>query len=278
MSSRILLGVSGGPKNQSLTDLAFHLAKHSDCALSALAIKDVERLKQTDSKSLGVYSHQVRRIEERLLRANEHLEKRLDEYAELAAENGVRFTPLSVQGDALQAVLEAWRFHDLLITETNPWAIGADAPEQSTVLLKLIAHGIRPVLSVPKGAPSRIGKCLVALSGSLESAKALKHLVRVGVFPGAAIHLVTVGAPKSGESAEELLQKALEYCEIHGHDATSSVLEGASSDALLREIENVDADLIAIGSSFRRFLLKERFGTHAKAIIDRSPVSVFISH
>ncbi|MGI9372154.1 MAG: universal stress protein [Hyphomicrobiales bacterium] len=278
MSSRILLGVSGGPKNQSKIELAFNLAKQSDCALSALAIKDVERLKQTDSASLGVYSHQARKIEERLHRADEHLAKRLDDFDALAAENGVRFSPLSVHGDALHAITEAWSFHDLLILDTHPWPIGVDAPEDSTILLKLIAHGISPMLAVPKGAPTRVRKCLVGLSGSLESAKALKHLVMSGVFSEAAIHVVTVGAPKSNDTAEELLEKATAYCEIHGHEATSSILEGASSETILREIEAVNADLVAIGSSFRRFLFREKFGTHAKAIIDRSPVAVFISH
>ena len=116
------------------------------------------------------------------------------------------------------------------------------------------------------------------LATSLESAKAMKHLLQLNLSPDAAIHIVTAGSPKTGETAEELLEKASSYCKAHGYIVTSAVLDGASSDAILREAERVDADLISIGSSYKKFLLKERFGTHAKTILDKSPVAVFVSH
>ena len=46
---------------------------------------------------------------------------------------------------------------------------------------------------------------LVAHSGSLESAKALKQFVQLQFYPGTEMHLVTAGSPKSGEAPQVLL-------------------------------------------------------------------------
>ncbi|MGI9483228.1 MAG: universal stress protein [Hyphomicrobiales bacterium] len=278
MGVRILLGISGGTENRSKRELTFSIAKKTGSAISALAIQDIERLKQLDQKTLGVYSHQVKKVEKRLERAENLVEARLTKLEEKAKAKKIDLTTISAEGDMLEAGMDEWRFHDLLVLGTHPWMIGVDQPEDSSLILKLISSGVRPVLAVPRGAPSSASKVLVALSGSLDSAKAMKHLVQLGIFPGATMHLVTVGKPKSGEEPEELLNKAAGYCKVHGLKVTTAALEGVGSEAVLEETDRVEADVICIGSSFKRVLFTERFGTHALNIIDKSPVAVFISH
>ena len=196
MGVRILLGISGGADNRSKRELAFSIAKKTGSAISALAIQDVERLKQLDQKTLGVYSHQVKKVERRLERAESLIEARIAKLEEKAKAKKIDLTAISAEGDMLEAGMNEWRFHDLLVMSARPWMIGVDRPEDSSIILKLIAGGVRPVLAVPKGAPAAVSKVLIALSGSIDSAKAMKHLVQLNIFPGASMHLVTVGPPK----------------------------------------------------------------------------------
>jgi nucleotide-binding universal stress UspA family protein len=61
--------------------------------------------------------------------------------------------------------------------------------------------------------------------------------------------------------------------------ATSALASGTDrTDVLLNEAEKVGAGIIVIGSSYRRFLAFEKFGSHATGVLERSKVPVFVSH
>lgn len=278
MIKRILLGLTGGPINRAMNELTVGLAKANGASVTGLAIEDADQLNQMDNASIGFYSHQVKDMERRQLKAEERAQDRLSELEQACSEAGVNCKGLFETGELLSLGVKAWRFHDLLLMSANPWLLGADHPESVTLILKLVAAGIRPVITVPLGAPVKIKRVIVALSSSLESAKAMKHLVQMELFPGAELHLVTVGAPKSGEGADELLANAKAYCEAHGYKVTTAELYGPGSAAILEETERAKADLIVMGSSFKRFLFAEKFGSHAISILEKSHVPVFLSH
>jgi hypothetical protein len=154
----------------------------------------------------------------------------------------------------------------------------ANEPAGSQLVLQLLVHGVRPILAVPKGAPSKLSNYLVALSGSLDSAGAMKQLLQMKLSPKANVHVVTAGSLQSEESTDELISKARKYCEFHGHNTTGTILDKNGFESIFSEAERVDADLISIGSSYKKFLFKGRFGVNAKAILDRSPIAIFVSN
>jgi nucleotide-binding universal stress UspA family protein len=121
---------------------------------------------------------------------------------------------------------------------------------------------------------------LVAYNGSLESAKAMKQFVQFALWPDATLEIVCVGNAKTREPTDQMLAEAAAYCRAHGFEARPVRLTSADHPhaALRDRAEGGRADLIVLGSSFRRILLTERFGRNAIALIEKSPVPLFLSH
>ena len=111
----------------------------------------------------------------------------------------------------------------------GPWLGGETAPRDVTQLLHFMVEGIRPILAVPPHAPLQRKKAMVALSGSMESAKALKHFLQLCAWPEISLHLVISGAPKTGGDPERLLAEAAGYVAAYGLDVTTSLLEASKN-------------------------------------------------
>ena len=163
---------------------------------------------------------------------------------------------------------------------TRPWPLGEPSALRETSVLRLIASGVRPIIAVPAHAPAEPNKVAVALSGSLESAKAMKHMLQSGVWPDASVHLIISAPPKSGEPAEQLLRNAAGYAAAYGVDVTTSEIDRPEdrSSAIIGEAVSAGAQALVIGSSYKRFLAVQRFGSHAQELLQKFPGALFVSH
>jgi nucleotide-binding universal stress UspA family protein len=166
------------------------------------------------------------------------------------------------------------------VLSTRPWPLGEASALRETSVLRLIASGVRPVVAVPPHAPAAPDKIAVALSGSLESAKAMKHVLQLGIWPDAGLHLITSAPPKTGEPVEQLLQNAADYAAAYGIDVTTAVIDRPEdrTTAIMDEAAKAGAQALVIGSSYKRFLAVQRFGSHAQELMQKFPGPIFISH
>ncbi|MBB3065003.1 universal stress protein [Limibacillus halophilus] len=280
MLRRILVSVSHSPAAAAQSRIAVELARQHNAKITGCAIVDVDRIGMVGPAPVGAFSYRVRLIEARLRDATKDANDSLIALGDECKRANVVYQAVSLRGDTDETLSSVWRFQDLALIPTRPWSPGERNADDVAAVLHLIAMGLRPMLAVPEQSEWKPASTLVALSGSLDSAKAFKQFVQSDLCPDANLHLVTAGKPKSGESPDRLLDKAEAYAIDHGFKVSKSSLPSGSdrTTTLLEEAERVDAGVIVIGSSYRRFLAFEQFGSHATGILERSKVPVFVSH
>lgn len=281
MIKRILLSVSQRPGDSAETALAVELASKHNAEITGFTSVDTEHIAAQVPKAVGYYTYHIKEIESLVDAAVTDAEGALAEVHTICANEGVKFQSASAAADGEANLSAVWRYHDLCVVPMNLWVPGANQLASSDAILQLVVMGLRPLIAVPKTIPSvRPAKVLVALSGSLECAKALKHFIQLQLYPGIAMHLAISGAPKSGESAQELLAEATEFLEAHGYPVTSVSLEESDDRVglLLAEAERTGSEMLIIGSSYKKLMMMKRFGKHAIGLLERSHLPIFISH
>ena len=280
MIKRILVGVCQSPSQFAIAPIVIDIASRNQAVVTGMALLDTDRLVPPRSPTTGVFPSRLKAQADTLTKAYEDVGAPLRNLRESAVAADAVFQEERVESGIDRAIGNAWQFQDLLVISNRPWFAGEKSPRDVTAVLHFLVEGIRPILAVSPYAQSQRKKAMVALSGSLESAKAMKHFVRLGLWPEISVHLVTSGAPKSDKGPEHLLSAAADYATAHGLEATTSVLEDGKdrTSVLVREAEKVGADTLVLGSSYRRFLNMERFGNHAQELLRRFEGVVFLSH
>ena len=276
----ILVSVSHAPAAAAETAMAVEIAQRHRASVTGFTVVDPSHVMRVGPGAVGTLTYQMQLMETRMKRANAVADAAMKELRERCEKAGIAFDARHQEGRPDRTLLDVWRFRDLCLMPTRPWAPGESGSHDVTAVLHLVAMGLRPLIAVPDGAPVTPDKALVALSGSLDSAKAFKHFVQLGIWPGIALHLVSVGTPKSGEAPAQLLAEAAAFATAHGYPVTTAALEAADdrNAALLAEAETVGAGILVIGSSYRRFMTLERFGRHASGLLQQSELPLFISH
>lgn len=277
MIKRLLVGVAGTPAMPTKIKHAIDLAKLHSAEISILSVVDVDRLSSLGPVPLGAgkYAHDMRKG--RIARSHSIDENAIATFEAACEDAGVAVQVIRQEGDPLEAVSFAWRYHDLCVLGARGWFDHGVVADPQDALLKLIASGVRPVLAVTDETRPMC-KVLIAYNGSLESAKTMKQFIQMALWPDLEIHIVCVGKPKSGEDAETMLEQAAAYCRLYDHEPLLNHIEGEARDVLRSYAAAMEADLIVMGSSYRKMLLLKRFGKHALSMIKSSDVPLFLSH
>jgi nucleotide-binding universal stress UspA family protein len=280
MLKRVMVGVCRSPAQESLTSLAIAIAQRHGAEITGLAIVDAERIAPVGPVAAGVFSAKIAQREEEVDAARDQATDHMATMRQRVEQAGLTFRHAFFEGPTQGTLEDVWRFQDLYVLATRPWPLGDSSAARESSVLRLIASGVRPVIAVPAHAPPVPAKVAVALSGSMESAKAMKHMLQLGVWPDASLHLIVCAPPKSGEPAKRLLECAADYAATYGVDVTSVVIDRPEdrSSAIVDEAARVGAQALAMGSSYKRFLAVQRFGSHAQELMQWFPGGLFISH
>ena len=118
-----------------------------------------------------------------------------------------------------------------------------------------------------------VRRVLVAYSGSMESAKALKRFIQSRIWPGITLKIVCFAR----DDAETLLADAAGYCQAHGHEAETERLEGSPKEGMLVHAGQWQADLIVMGSSQRTRLFKHLLGDTTLHAIRHAEIPLFLT-
>ena len=141
----------------------------------------------------------------------------------------VKHRVVAESGDAFTRLVDSARYHDLMVfglRSVFEYDFVAGDPE--SLLIRLVGAGVRPLIAVSEKFCS-ISRVLIAYSGSMQSAKAMKRFVQMRLWPDAELKIVTFHP--SDDKAYELLQAAEEYCRAHGFQGVPSVQSGRPESA-----------------------------------------------
>lgn len=280
MIRKILLVASEDPKTSGHVRVALDIARRHGASVTGFVAVDKKQLSNIGPAPLGGFHYHYEMAKNRVARGLSTAKEAVAGLRRICEDAGVSFISEETTGNRDQGLAQTWRFQDFTVLSNPLWEPGSNEEGEAETLLHFVAMGLRPLLVVPQGFEGTPSKAMVALSGSLDSAKSFKHFVQLRPFGEIPLHIVTVGDPKSGEAPADLLRGAADYAKLHGFEATTAALPKADKrvQALLDHGDRVGAELFLIGSSYHQFLTLTRFGSHALGMLKLSKYPVFISH
>ncbi|MCA1794916.1 MAG: universal stress protein [Desulfobacteraceae bacterium] len=141
-------------------------------------------------------------------------------------------------------------------------------------IIKLLRNGVRPILAVAeKYRP--VQNVVVAISGSMESAQATRDFLLLNPWPKANIRFVHFKHHKEPEPF--LLEKASDYCQAHGFEVHTEIVEGNPRYDLLSYAHDHQADLIVMGNSSQNIIKRSLLGDTVLETIHSADIPLFLS-
>jgi nucleotide-binding universal stress UspA family protein len=195
---------------------------------------------------------------------------------EVACETAnLKYRIVAESGDAFTKLVDLARYHDLMVfglRSVFEYDFVAGDPE--SLLIRLVSAGVRPLIAVSEQFRS-ISRVLIAYSGSMQSAKAMKRFVQMRLWPDAELKIVTFHP--SDDQAFELLQAAQDYCRAHGFRVCHQSNPGDPKGLLLAAATLWQADMLVMGNSSRSVLLRKVLGDTLLATLRDTEIPLFLA-
>ena len=274
MLKRILVGLGGTEYATSAIQQAVALALAHQAEITSVSVIDESRLTAVGPVPIGG-THFARDLAAgRMAKAEERVEWSIGKFTEACAAAKVRYRVLRETGEPFTVLTEQARYHDLMVFGLRSLFEFNLVNDPHDTLVRLVQAGVRPLLAVSRTFYS-VNKVLIAYSGSMESAKAMKHFVQMGLWPQAQIRLVSFD--DGGRDCSKLLSDAAEYCRAHHLNVETECVTGSPKDRLLPYSEEWGADLTVIGNSAKNLLLRRVFGETALQAIRHANRPLFLA-
>ncbi len=167
------------------------------------------------------------------------------------------------------------RYYDLMIFGLRSlfdYNVVDTAP--TDVLTRLVSRGVRPILAVSQEYRP-IQRALLAYSGSMESAKAIRRFMQMQLWPNLSVKVVTF--EHTPDLADGLLSDVSSDCRSYGYDVETERVAGSAKALLLQHANDWKADVIVVGNSVKRLWMRKLFGETALNVIRNATVPLFLS-
>lgn len=274
MIKRILMGIGGTPFTKVAIERAVGLADLHGARLTAVTVVDPDNVCNFGPVPAGAGIYAKRLCDKRTTVTRNHIDEAVAAFEKSCRHAGVEYTVAYETGDPFELMISHARYHDLIIFGVRSIFDYQLAEEPEKDLIRLLSQGVRPILAVSSRIRS-IRKVMVAYSGSMESAKAMRHFVQFKLWPDAALVIVRFSSnPGAGEGP---LKDAAAYCRDHGYEVETRVIPGNARDHLLSGAGDLNADMIVMGNSIRSIWLRKVLGDTVLKALTRADCPIFLS-
>jgi len=274
MTKRILVALSGTPLTGSAVQHALELAKTHDAEITGVTDIDLAKVASVGPIPMGAGAAATELVEHRLQITEQHVTDSIERFESACAEAGVSCSVVRETGDPYEKLISLWRYHDFTVAGLRGLFEYGIFHNPDDVLIQLIAKGVRPILAVAREYRP-IRRVLVAYSGSMESAKALKQFVQLRLWPDVTLKIVCFD--RGHEKTDSLLDDAAGYCRLHGYEAEVQHLEGSPTKHLLEHAGQCTADLIVMGSSSRARIFQHLLGDTTLHAVRHAEIPLFLT-
>jgi nucleotide-binding universal stress UspA family protein len=274
MLKRILVGLAGGDYTTSAIEHGVALARAHDAQLTGVCAIDDRRLSSVGPVPLGASRYAQELSETRLQKAAQHEADAVAQFADACSAAGVGHRVLRQHGEPLSVMIEQARYHDLMVFGLRSLFELDLIKEPHDALVRLVRAGVRPMLAVSERFAS-VGKVLIAYSGSMESAKAMKRFVQMRLWNPSALRIVCF--EQGHGAASERAEEAAAYCRAHGLQPETDCVASSPKENLLPYAAQWGAELIVIGNSAKHLLLRRVLGETALHAIRSSELPLFLA-
>jgi nucleotide-binding universal stress UspA family protein len=273
MIKSILVGLGDLAYSQSATDHAIDLAKRHEVRLSAVTLVDPDTM-ATGPVPIGAGEAAKELREHRLELTEDVLNQAVEYFTQACEAAGICFDVQREEGYAFEKIIKCSRYHDLLICGLRNLFTHGVVQEPPSELVRLVEEGVRPLVAVSEHY-REVKRALIAYSGSIESSKAMKRFVQLQLWPDAEVRIVTFDTNVA--AGQKRLDAAAAYCQTHSLRPETDLVKKPAKESLLPYAAGWNADLIVMGNSRKRFLLRRIFGETVLDVIANSNRSLFLS-
>ncbi len=274
MTKRILVALSGTPLTDSAVQHALELAKTHDAEITGVTDIDLAKVASVGPIPMGAGAAATELVEHRLQITEQHVTDSIERFESACAEAGVSCSVVRETGNPYEKLISLWRYHDFTVAGLRGLFEYGIFHNPDDVLIQLIAKGVRPILAVAREYRP-IRRVLVAYSGSMESAKALKQFVQLRLWPDVTLKIVCFD--RGHDTSDSLLDDAAGYCRLHGYEAEVQHLEGSPTRRLLEHADECKMDLIVMGSSSRARIFQHLLGDTTLHAVRHAEIPLFLT-
>jgi nucleotide-binding universal stress UspA family protein len=271
---RILVALSGTPFTPSAVKHALELARAHSAEVTGVTIVDTARLADVGPVPIGGGAAAHALAEHRIQVTEERVETTIADFEAACRAAGAAYTVDRETGDAMERLIDLWRFHDLLVFGLRGLFEYGVVHRPDNEVTKLIAKGVRPILAVAQ-EHRPIRRVLAAINGSLESSNALKRFVQSRPYPDVTLKLACFGL--DDDEASDLLAAAGAYCRSHGLEPEAESVAGYPREGLLKHAHHWKADLVVMGSTSRSRLAKLILGDTVLEAMRSSDLPLYLA-
>lgn len=285
----ILTPVDGGRDNKAIVENALELARVFNAHVDVLHVRPDPR----DAVPLFGEGLSGDMIEDMITSADRETAQRASDlhqmFDDLCAERDI--AQLSGPGGGEDAITAAWRedvgreddivswrgrLADLVIT-ARP---GEDAsPMRSLSLHAVLFECGRPVLALPVDPDVKeIGRVIaIAWNGTAQAARAV-HAAMPLITRAYEVNVLTCESERTHPTAADELAEYFGWWGVTPKVASFPPTEDGAGDAILKQAEELGADLLVSGAYSHSRLLQTVLGGVTSAMMDGAKIPVFFSH
>jgi nucleotide-binding universal stress UspA family protein len=227
----------------------------------------------------SAYAQRMR--EQRLEVSRERVDAAVDRFEEICTRfeaactrQGISHSVEREAGDPFALMISHARYHDLTIFGLRSLFDYGLTPEPNDALVRLVAGGVRPIMAVSPFY-REVHKALIAYSGSMESAKAMRRFVQMRLWPEVEVEIVHFS--NSASAAKPLLSEAASYCRAHGYRAETVRIDADARTETLAYAQRTEADIVVMGNSVRSLLMRKLIGDTVLHTIQNADRPLFLS-
>lgn len=250
------------------------LAREHEAHLTGVTIVDLDRLQKVGPVPLGGAAYAKKMAQRRIAVTQERVEEAVSGFQMACEDSGIACTVERETGDPLDLMISHARYHDLTIFGLRSLFDYGITNEPKDALIRLVSQGVRPILAVSTQYRT-VAKALVAFSGSMESAKAMRRFVQMRLWPGVTIEIAHFGS--DAVNGKALLTAASQYCQAHGYDTEVTFLEDNPDNGILAHAQRCEADIVVMGNSVKNLMLRQIIGGTALSTIQNADRPLFLA-
>ena len=275
MVKRILVGLAGTDYTDVAIQQAVELAAYHGSVLTGVTVLEPARIATRQAVPIGGGGIATELREHRQQVTQSRIEDATSMFVDACEAANITYQLEHEEGDAFKLMQSYSRYHDVTIFGLRSvFEYFFEDEDSSHLLEKLIRGGVRPIVAV-SSSYRPIRRVLVAYSGSIESAKAMRRFIQLGLWPEVELKIATFSDCR--ENAKTLLSHARDYCLAHGYEAEVEAVPAPASLELLPHAAHWEADMIVMGNSARHLLMKRVFGETALHVMQNADRPLFLA-
>lgn len=277
MIRNILVGVDGSPGGEAAREAAIDLARRLEARLEAVHIVDSRMLEMPlmvpQTGCLTWNPGTINGLQEALRTRGEHL---LRETAARGEEAGIPIVTTLEFGHPAQVLVDLQSRTELVVLGRQGENSKTAPDLTGSTMERFIRRANRPCLVTPAEVQP-IHKILVGADGSPSAGRAVREAVELANALETPLIILSVAERESDlTQAKKANREAHTLARTHDGAATSITAIGAPAHQILKTAEEMDCDLIALGSHGHGWIYDRLIGSAAAHVVSSGKTAVLL--